>query len=70
MSEIFAYHLALQTLTHMPKRCSWLVHDTIPFQKYRKLLIGKYYLALFVIHDNTVFVTAVVDCRQEYGWLL
>jgi len=58
------------TLTHMPERCPWLSHDMIPFQKYRKLLFGKHYMALYEIRGNMVYITAVVDCRQDYGWLL
>ena len=58
------------TLAEMPERCPWLVHETIPFQKYRKIFIGKYHMALFEIHDSVVYVSAVVDCRQDYEWLL
>jgi hypothetical protein len=58
------------SLTHMPERCPWLTHDAIPFQKYRKIPVGKYHLALYIIRGNTVYVTTVVDCRQDYAWLL
>ena len=58
------------TLTHMPERCPWLVHNMIPFQKYRKLVFGAYYMALFETRGNVIYITAVVDCRQDYGWLL
>ena len=58
------------TLAQMPQRCPWFSHDVIPFQKYRKLFFGKYHLALFEIRDSTVYITAVVDCRQDYAWLL
>jgi plasmid stabilization system protein ParE len=57
-------------LATMPRRNPWLEHDDIPFQKYRKLLFGKYYMALYQIQENTVYVTAVIDCRQDYIWLL
>ncbi|MDR1060528.1 MAG: type II toxin-antitoxin system RelE/ParE family toxin [Clostridiales bacterium] len=57
-------------LSRMPERCPWLVHGMMPFQKYRKSLFGKYHMALFEIHDDTVYVAAVVDCRQDFGWLL
>jgi plasmid stabilization system protein ParE len=57
-------------LATMPERNPWLEHDTIPFQKYRKLLFGKHYMALYQIQENTVYVTAVMDCRQDYSWLL
>ena len=58
------------TLAQMPERCPWLEHDAIPFQKYRKTFFGKYHLALFQIHGDVVYITAVVDCRKDYGWLL
>ena len=38
--------------------------------KYRKLIIDKFYLAVYQIKDNTVYIDAVLDCRQDYGWLL
>ncbi|HWQ74762.1 MAG TPA: type II toxin-antitoxin system RelE/ParE family toxin [Syntrophomonas sp.] len=57
-------------LAVMPERNPWLEHGAIPFQKYRKLLFEKHYLALYELRGNAVYVTAVVDCRQDYGWLL
>ena len=58
------------TLNLMPERCPWLTHDMIPFQKYRKLFLGKYHIALFEIRGNIVYITAVVDGRQDYSWML
>ena len=58
------------SLAAMPERNPWLEHDAIPFQKYRRLLFGKHYMALYQIQENTVYVTAVLDCRQDYVWLL
>ena len=58
------------SLATMPERCSWLIADYIPPNKYRKILFEKRYLLLFQIIDNTVYVDYVVDCRQDYGWLL
>jgi len=58
------------SLSQMPERCPWLVHDAIPFQKYRKIFFGKYHMALFEIQNDVVYVTAVIDCRQDYAWLL
>lgn len=57
-------------LAVMPERNPWLEHEAIPFQKYRKMLFEKHYLALYELHDNVVYITAVVDCWQDYGWLL
>ena len=58
------------SLAAMPERNPWLEHDAIPFQKYRRLLFAKHYMALYQIQENTIYVTAVIDCRQEYTWLL
>ena len=57
-------------LSQMPERCSWLTHEDIPFQKYRRILFGKYHMALFQICGDVVYVTSVIDCRQDYSWLL
>ena len=61
---------ATDSLAQMPERCPWLIHDAIPFQKYRKILFSKYHMALFQIRGNMVYVASVIDCRQDYGWLL
>jgi len=58
------------SLSEMPERCSWLQHSEIPFEKYRKIMIDKYHMVLFQISGKTVYITAVVDCRKEYSWLL
>jgi hypothetical protein len=42
----------------------------LPEHKYRKLLFEKRYLLIYQIKGNTVYVDAMVDCRQDYGWLL
>jgi hypothetical protein len=57
-------------LAVMPDRNPWLEHEAIPFQKCRKMLFEKYYLALYEVRGSTVYITAVVDCRQDYSWLL
>ena len=38
--------------------------------KYRKLFVPKRYLILYEVEDNNIFVDYVVDCRQDYAWLL
>ncbi len=67
---IDAFVEMIDGVSTMPERNPWLENEAIPFQKYRKLLFGKYYTALYEIRGNDVYITAVVDCRQDYGWLL
>ena len=59
-----------RTLETMPERCPWLFDALIPEHKYRKLLFDKYYMLIFQIAEDCVFVDAMVDCRQDYIWLL
>jgi hypothetical protein len=54
----------------MPDRCLWLFDPIIPAYKYRKLVFEKYYMLIFQVIENDVFVEAMVDCRQDYTWLL
>ena len=61
---------AARTLTDMPQRYPFFHHAYIPPNKYRKMVVTKHYLLLYQIRDDTVFVDFVVDCRQEYAWLL
>ena len=65
-----AFNEATERLSQMPRRNPWLEHDTIPYQKYRKQLFSKHYLALYEIQDEIVYISAVVDCRQDYIRLL
>lgn len=59
-----------KSLEELPERNPWLSDPYIPAGKYRKLLMGKWYLIIYQVKCDTVFVDYVVDCRQDYGWLL
>ena len=61
---------AAESLERMPERCAWLNGEQLPVNRYRKLLFGKRYLMIFSIDGDTVYVAYVVDCRQDYGWLI
>ena len=37
---------------------------------YRFILFEKRYMLIFQIVDHTVYADHVVDCRQDYGWLI
>ena len=54
----------------MPQRCPWLKGEYIPRNVYRFILFEKRYMLIFQIVDHTVYADYVVDCRQDYGWLL
>lgn len=58
------------SLEFMPQRCSWLVGEYIPRNAYRFILFEKRYMIIFWIMDDIVYADYVVDCRQDYSWLI
>ena len=64
------FEKAARFLEQMPQRCPWLKGEYIPRSVYRFILFEKRYMLIFQIVDNTVYADCVVDCRQDYGWLL
>jgi plasmid stabilization system protein ParE len=60
---------AIRSLSRVPGRFPFLDANFLPLNKYHKMYIGKWYLILYQIKDQTVYVDYVIDCRQDYGWL-
>lgn len=58
------------SLEIMPQRCSWLIGEYIPRNAYRFILFEKQYMIIFQIIDDIVYADYIVDCRQDYGWLI
>ena len=61
---------AIRSLKEMPERFSFLDAEFIPPNKYHKMFVEKWYLILYQIKDQTVYIDYIVDCRQDYGWLV
>lgn len=61
---------AIRSLSTMPERFPFLNAEFIPLNKYHKMFVEKWYLILYQIKDQTVYVDYFVDCRQDYGWLV
>ena len=60
----------MRSLQDMPQRYPFLNENYIPANKYHKLYVENWYLVLYQIKDDTVYVDWIVDCRQDYQWLL
>lgn len=60
----------IRSLQDMPQRYPFFNETYLPANKYHKLYIENWYLVLYQIRDNTVYVDWIVDCRQDYQWLL
>lgn len=64
------FEKAANSLEIMPQRCAWLTGEYIPRNAYRFILFEKRYMIIFQIVDDIVYADYVVDCRQDYGWLI
>lgn len=60
----------IRSLQEYPQRYPFFNETYIPANKYHKLYVENWYLVLYQIRDNVVYVDWIVDCRQEYSWLL
>lgn len=59
-----------KSLEYMPQRCSWFGDEFIAPNTYRYIMFEKRYMLIFQIEDYNVYVDYVVDCRQDYRWLM
>lgn len=61
---------AARSLEQLPERNSWFSDPMLPANKYRKMIISKRYILIDQIRDHIVYIEYILDCRQEYRWLL
>ncbi len=61
---------AIRSLCQMPQRFPFFEEWYITPNKYHKLFIEKWYLVLYQIQDDTVYIEYILDCRKDYHWLM
>jgi plasmid stabilization system protein ParE len=61
---------SIRSLQQMSERFPFLQAEFIPPNKYHKMIVEKWYLILYQVKDQTTYVDYIVDCRQDYRWLL
>ena len=61
---------AIRSLAFMPQRYPFFENPYIPHGKCHKMYVENWYLVLYQIKDDRVEVDYIVDCRQDYEWLL
>ena len=61
---------AMRSLMRMPQRFPFFEESYIPPNKYHKMFVEKWYLVLYQIQDDTVYVDYILDCRKDYSWLI
>jgi plasmid stabilization system protein ParE len=62
--------VAMRSLEYMPQRFPFFDEAYIPPNKYHKMYVPKWYLVLYQVKDETVYVDYVLDCREDYDWLI
>lgn len=55
-------------LEKMPERFSYLDEDNRR-SCYRKMVVPNWYLVIYLVIDDTVYVEYILDSRKEYPWL-
>ncbi|MEG0126189.1 MAG: type II toxin-antitoxin system RelE/ParE family toxin [Clostridia bacterium] len=61
---------SIGNLDHLPARYPFFNESYIPANKYHKMFVENWYLILYQIKDNVVYIDYVLDCRQDYQWLI
>jgi len=60
----------IRSLEKMPERFPFFEAEYIPSNKYRKLFVENWFVVLYQVKGDTVYIDYIVDCRQDYKWLL
>lgn len=61
---------AMRSLSQMPQRFPFFEEMYITPNKYHKMFVEKWYLVLYQIQDDTVYVEYILDCRKDYSWIV
>ena len=61
---------SLRSLSYVPQRFPFFEEMYIPPNKYHKMFVEKWYLVLYQIKDDTVYVDYILDCRKDYKWII
>lgn len=70
MQFIKEFNQKAKSLEQFPERNPYVIDPMIQEGKYHKIVIMKRYLLVYQIKDENVYVDALLDCRQDYKWLL
>lgn len=60
---------AMRSLSQIPQRFPFFEEMYVPPNKYHKMFV-QWYLVLYQIQDDTVYVEYILDCRKDYNWLV
>jgi len=60
----------IRSLETMPERFPFLSGEYIPPHQYRSIFVENWFLIIYQVKGNQVFVKYIADCRQDYEWLI
>lgn len=63
------FRTAAASLHRFPFRNPAIRSEVFPTSKYRKMVFGKWYLLIYQIKGEKVYIEYVIDGRQDYQWL-
>lgn len=61
---------SFRSLRVLPERYLFIEDECIESCKYRKMFVENWYLVIYGISDSVVHIDYILDCRQDYAWLL
>lgn len=61
---------AMRSLNRMPQRFPIFKDESLPANRYHKMFIANWYLVLYQIQGDVVYVDYILDCRKDYTSLL
>lgn len=64
------FEYAAESLKTMPGRCPLIDLPFVSDNNYRSLLFGNRYEIIYEIKNDTVYIDYILDCRQDYSWLI
>lgn len=58
---------AMHSLDQLSHWFPYFEEAFIPSNKYNKMFVAKWYIILYQIKDDTVYVEYILDCRKNYS---
>ena len=59
----------IRGLEQMPERFPYLEPDNRK-SSYRKMFVPNWYLVIYTVSEDKVYVELILDCREDYSWLI
>ena len=63
------FRIAVDSLRILPFRNPTVRSEVFTVEKYRKMVFGKWYLLIYQIKGDTVYIEYLIDGRSDYQWL-